>query len=323
MIGRSDQPGPWTMAFRLRTFVDVGRGRLERARETPATADRGSATRRARLVGGADAVESRLRGVRRRRARGGRRRGDADARMPGSEWPAGDGSRPERTTSTSSRSSALGDADRARATLERLEERSRTLPRLWINVTLPRARALVLLAEGEFEGGAGGDRRARRQPRPRSCLSSSPARGSLRGRLPRRQKPEASGCRGARATRSRSSERLGAPGWHRAGAQRTRSRRPPRRRSPDELTATELRVAETGGRRAHDVKSRKRAFISAKTVEANLARVYRKLGIRSRAELGSTDRAARRGEDHGRRRRPGQRVECSPPCSSRISSARQ
>ena len=28
-------------------------------------------------------------------------------------------------------------------------------------------------------------------------------------------------------------------------------------------------------------------FISAKTVEANLARVYRKLGIRSRAELGA------------------------------------
>ena len=31
----------------------------------------------------------------------------------------------------------------------------------------------------------------------------------------------------------------------------------------------------------------KAAFISPKTVEANLARVYRKLGIRSRAELGA------------------------------------
>jgi DNA-binding NarL/FixJ family response regulator len=29
------------------------------------------------------------------------------------------------------------------------------------------------------------------------------------------------------------------------------------------------------------------AFVSPKTVEANLARVYRKLGIRSRAELGA------------------------------------
>jgi DNA-binding NarL/FixJ family response regulator len=31
----------------------------------------------------------------------------------------------------------------------------------------------------------------------------------------------------------------------------------------------------------------KAAFVSTKTVEANLARVYRKLGIRSRAELGA------------------------------------
>jgi len=30
----------------------------------------------------------------------------------------------------------------------------------------------------------------------------------------------------------------------------------------------------------------KRIFVSPKTVESNLARVYRKLGIRSRAELG-------------------------------------
>jgi DNA-binding NarL/FixJ family response regulator len=29
------------------------------------------------------------------------------------------------------------------------------------------------------------------------------------------------------------------------------------------------------------------AFVSPKTVEANLSRVYRKLGIRSRAELGA------------------------------------
>ena len=31
-----------------------------------------------------------------------------------------------------------------------------------------------------------------------------------------------------------------------------------------------------------------RSFLAVKTVEANLARVYRKLGIRSRAELGAS-----------------------------------
>ena len=64
----------------------------------------------------------------------------------------------------------------------------------------------------------------------------------------------------------------------------------------DELTPTELRVAEpccsmglTNRRIAETL------FVSAKTVEANLARVYLKLGIRSRAELGAAmvERASR------------------------------
>lgn len=52
------------------------------------------------------------------------------------------------------------------------------------------------------------------------------------------------------------------------------------------LTASEQRVAELAatGKTNRDVAAA--LFISPKTVEANLARVYRKLGIRSRAELG-------------------------------------
>jgi DNA-binding NarL/FixJ family response regulator len=54
----------------------------------------------------------------------------------------------------------------------------------------------------------------------------------------------------------------------------------------DVLTATELRVAElaASGMTNRDVAAK--LFISSKTVEATLARVYRKLGIGSRAELG-------------------------------------
>lgn len=53
-----------------------------------------------------------------------------------------------------------------------------------------------------------------------------------------------------------------------------------------ELTTSEHRVAElaASGMTNRDVAAT--LFISAKTVEANLARVYRKLGIRPRAELG-------------------------------------
>ncbi|WP_131808407.1 response regulator transcription factor, partial [Mycolicibacterium phlei] len=54
----------------------------------------------------------------------------------------------------------------------------------------------------------------------------------------------------------------------------------------DALTAAEQRIAElaASGMTNRDVAAE--LFLSAKTVEATLARVYRKLGIRSRAELG-------------------------------------
>ena len=51
------------------------------------------------------------------------------------------------------------------------------------------------------------------------------------------------------------------------------------------LTATEQRVAElaAAGHTNRDIAAT--LFISPKTVEANLARTYRKLGIRSRSQL--------------------------------------
>ena len=56
----------------------------------------------------------------------------------------------------------------------------------------------------------------------------------------------------------------------------------------DELTDTERQVAElaTTGLRNREIADR--MFLSVKTVEAVLGRVYRKLGIRSRAELART-----------------------------------
>ncbi|HKH51906.1 MAG TPA: helix-turn-helix transcriptional regulator [Mycobacterium sp.] len=53
-----------------------------------------------------------------------------------------------------------------------------------------------------------------------------------------------------------------------------------------DLTPSEQRVAElaASGLTNRDVAAK--LFVSAKTVEANLSQVYRKLGIHSRAELG-------------------------------------
>jgi DNA-binding CsgD family transcriptional regulator len=79
-------------------------------------------------------------------------------------------------------------------------------------------------------------------------------------------------------------EELGSPLWaDRARAELARVGL--RRREPDELNETERQVAELAAQGLSNQEIAQRAFISVKTVEANLTRVYRKLGIRSRAAL--------------------------------------
>lgn len=79
---------------------------------------------------------------------------------------------------------------------------------------------------------------------------------------------------------------VGATGWA-ARAALEAQRVPMRRGTGDGLTPAERRVAELSGsgRTNRDVAAA--LFLSPKTVEANLARIYRKLGISTRAELGS------------------------------------
>ncbi len=56
---------------------------------------------------------------------------------------------------------------------------------------------------------------------------------------------------------------------------------------PATLTETERRVAELAAAGRTNREVAQQLFLAVKTVEANLARVYRKLGIASRAELGA------------------------------------
>lgn len=58
------------------------------------------------------------------------------------------------------------------------------------------------------------------------------------------------------------------------------------RRAPADLSATELRVARLAAAGLTNKAIATEAFMTSKTVEANLTRVYRKLGIHSRAQLG-------------------------------------
>jgi DNA-binding NarL/FixJ family response regulator len=179
---------------------------------------------------------------------------------------------------------ALGELVRAREVLARLEERDRALPRLWTATTLPRARALVLGAEGDVAAAL--EALDELDLATASQLPFELAWSQLvKGRLHRRanQKLLAAETLGQALA---GFERLGAPAWARQ-ARNELERVGLRRRSRDELTASELQVAQlvASGLTNRDVA--RAAFMSPKTVEANLARVYRKLGIRSRAELGA------------------------------------
>ncbi len=179
---------------------------------------------------------------------------------------------------------ALGQLDRAKETLERLEQRGSSLPRLWIDVTLPRARALVRAAEGDLPAALESLEELDVAAAARLPFELGWAR-LVKGRIHRRLKQRRAAAEAVREALA-TFERLGAPTWVQE-AQIELARVGPRRHSPDELTATELRVAELTAAGLTNREVAKAAFMSAKTVEANLTRVYRKLGIRSRAELGA------------------------------------
>jgi DNA-binding CsgD family transcriptional regulator len=58
-----------------------------------------------------------------------------------------------------------------------------------------------------------------------------------------------------------------------------------RRGSPESLTPTERKICELAAAGLRNSEIAAKLFLSAKTVEANLSRSYRKLGVRSRTEL--------------------------------------
>jgi DNA-binding CsgD family transcriptional regulator len=82
----------------------------------------------------------------------------------------------------------------------------------------------------------------------------------------------------------RSFDQLGTPLWS-ARARSELARLGTRVSSPDMLTPTEARVAELAARGLSNRQVAELAFLSVKTVEANLTRIYRKLGLSSRAQL--------------------------------------
>jgi DNA-binding CsgD family transcriptional regulator len=103
------------------------------------------------------------------------------------------------------------------------------------------------------------------------------------GRLHRRRNARllAQGCL---TEAVRTLEACGAAGWA-SVAREELSRARGRRGSEEELTATERQICELAMAGLRNAEIAARLFLSGKTVEANLSRAYRKLGVRSRTEM--------------------------------------
>jgi DNA-binding CsgD family transcriptional regulator len=180
---------------------------------------------------------------------------------------------------------ALGQLDRAEALLDPFHRRAVELDRSWALATSLRCRGLIAAARGELDAAtvALDDALAVHEQleMPFELGRTLLVLGQVRRR--RREK------RAAATVLEQAVEifeQVGARLW----ADKARSEHERcgiRRADADELTPTERRVAELAATGSTNRQIADSIFVSPKTVEANLVRVYRKLDIRSRAELGA------------------------------------
>jgi DNA-binding NarL/FixJ family response regulator len=175
-----------------------------------------------------------------------------------------------------------GDVDRAERLLTRFEERAARSRIPWGLAVSARCRGLVLAARGELDSAAEALEHAlaehERCPMPFDRARTLLAQGQLLRRLKQKRQARLSldearelfASQGADAWLARVDDEL---------------RRVAVRRAPDELSATELRIARLAAEGLSNRAISEQAFVSVKTVESNLSRAYRKLGISSRAQL--------------------------------------
>jgi DNA-binding CsgD family transcriptional regulator len=210
---------------------------------------------------------------------------------------------------------ALGRAADAEPLVEALEHNGNRLGRTWMIAVGARCRSIWLAAQGDVAAAARIAQNAMAEHERLPMRFERARTQLLLGQLQRRQRQKEAASTTLREA-LREFDEIGTPLWaDRARAELARVNVVPSRDLT--LTPSERRVAElaASGMTNRDVAAA--LFISPKTVEANLARIYRKLGINSRAELGrivgdidyvdkpgcqSCDRSRRRGPQTGCRR---------------------
>ena len=175
-----------------------------------------------------------------------------------------------------------GDIPAAERLLEQLEERGRAVDSAWALSQAARLRALVAADAGATDDALALIDEAlalhRRMPGPFERGRTLLARGVVLRRARRKRE--------ARETLEQALaifEELGTPLW--AAKARAELGRIGGRAAGRGLTPTERRIAElvSEGRSNKDVAAQ--LFITPRTVEGHLTRIYEKLGVRSRTEL--------------------------------------
>jgi DNA-binding CsgD family transcriptional regulator len=178
----------------------------------------------------------------------------------------------------------VGELDAARPLVDQLEERGRSLDSPWSLATGARCRGLLLAAEGNLEDALEAFRRAlvehERMPGPFERGRTLLAFGATERRL-RRQRAARTSLEDALET----FEQVGTPLWAakaRAVLARIGGRGP---RADGLLSETERRIAELVAQGLSNKDVAATLFVTVRTVEANLTRIYANLGIRRRTEL--------------------------------------
>jgi DNA-binding CsgD family transcriptional regulator len=185
---------------------------------------------------------------------------------------------------------ALGDIDLAEQYLAPFERDAAGLDRAWAIAAAGRCRGALEAARGARAEAVAAFERALAAhaavempfERARTLLLAGDAHRRFKQRGRARELLEE-----ARAT----FEELGATPWS-ARAREAIGRLGRPRTGGEALTVTERRLAELAASGLSNQEVAARAFVSVKTVEANLTRVYRKLGVRSRVGLANALREA-------------------------------
>jgi DNA-binding NarL/FixJ family response regulator len=181
-----------------------------------------------------------------------------------------------------------GDADRAEQVLDWLQERADTTGLAYAQAAAARARGILARDVAEAEAWfttayAAYQRRPMPFEQARTLLSEGEAlrraRHPAAARRPLRHALTLFSGLGARPWLTRTMSELAATGV------RASVTNDPSPSTLDTLSPQELQVARAVGRGLSNVDAAAALFVSRKTVEAHLTRVYRKLGVRSRTEL--------------------------------------